>query len=240
MRFLEFPEANIRVQKAIEKGTLKPLSWGDGKETVCIMSAMVPGAKNINNCVTAGWPYWLTKMCITLFDETGDEDDAETDRQEFAYNLSLACSKTFDADEALYIVLLYLLEDYKHSAINFLERQKYDCEYELQLIKRVVSSIKNFHLRKGSEPPILYEYLHNINNHQLDTSYRKAFLACIVNCVGGVEMYFIENHQGFSDSISNLFNFLLNTAHRDKNEVRNFVEDSRKILVESIIKSQKT
>ena len=42
--------------------------WGDGLSAVCLMSALVPGARSHEDCVSAGWPEWLVMACTSLFD----------------------------------------------------------------------------------------------------------------------------------------------------------------------------
>ena len=61
------PNAAQLIEKAIPK--LMQGDWGDGEETVCMMSALVSGAKSDDECVSAGWPRWLSVLNHTLTQE---------------------------------------------------------------------------------------------------------------------------------------------------------------------------
>jgi hypothetical protein len=43
-------------------------SWGDGKETACMMSAIA--GLSIDDCVAAGWPKWLAEIGTWIFDSS--------------------------------------------------------------------------------------------------------------------------------------------------------------------------
>jgi hypothetical protein len=58
---LTIPVDTARLDAAHAAGILKQRTWGDGTQAVCMMSALVPGAKNSEACVTAGWPAWLRR-----------------------------------------------------------------------------------------------------------------------------------------------------------------------------------
>ena len=83
------------------KPILKRGRWGDGKAAVCMMSALQPGAKSDDDCVTAGWPEWLSVLNHQLFDASvgGDEDAAAF---QFALSVAEAIQVPRDYDKHLY------------------------------------------------------------------------------------------------------------------------------------------
>ena len=82
------PTAADKLRAAIEAGTLKAGSWGDGTHTVCMMSALVSGAKTPSDCVTAGWPEWLASLNVSLFDAKVGAADEGAARAGFALTVA--------------------------------------------------------------------------------------------------------------------------------------------------------
>ena len=69
-------DAPAKIRAAYDAGRLRSGSWG-GAEAVCMMSAIVTGANEVADCVTAGWPDWLAGLNVSLFDASvgaADED----------------------------------------------------------------------------------------------------------------------------------------------------------------------
>ena len=113
------------------RGKMKQGGWGDGKEAVCMMSALVPGAQSIDECVTAGWPEWMVNTCIVLYDALADTDNQLQTAVEWAYSVAEAVSKPVDYDKAYDRLLIVVLEsvqeldrhDLAQPAIDLLKRR---------------------------------------------------------------------------------------------------------------------
>lgn len=98
----------------IKAANLKPGSWG-GTQAVCMMSALVKGARSTRDCVTAGWPEWLVDINVYLFD-MGDND---LTRNQFALDVAIAIQTPRDMDKALNLFLILTLERSKaHDTAN--------------------------------------------------------------------------------------------------------------------------
>ena len=106
MTCISFPSAPDAVKDAVEADTLVADDWGDGVEAVCVMSAIVRGAQSVEDCVTAGWPEWLTRAVINLFDAKSRSGREQEDRCEFALALAIAVSRPFDHLKARDLYLL--------------------------------------------------------------------------------------------------------------------------------------
>ena len=77
--------AIILVPDALERlAAARPIlqrgSWGGGTGSLCLVAALVPGARNFGDCAT--WPDWMPMLCATLYDaKTGAPDEqAAADR----------------------------------------------------------------------------------------------------------------------------------------------------------------
>lgn len=119
---LTIPVDTARLDAAHAAGMLKQNTWGNGTNTVCMMSALVPGANSTTICVTAGWPAWLVDLNIRMF------DDAETieDAWEFAHAVAIACAGPIDYDAARDRFLISVLTEGDHSVSASLRKVK--CE----------------------------------------------------------------------------------------------------------------
>ena len=119
---LTIPVDPTRLDASHAAGMLKQRTWGDGTNTVCMMSALVPGAHSTTTCVTAGWPAWLVDLNIRMF------DDAETieDAWEFAHAVAIACAGPIDYDAARDRFLISVLTEGDHSVSASLRKVK--CE----------------------------------------------------------------------------------------------------------------
>ena len=78
-------------------------SWGDGINTLCLMSALVPYARSYKDCRNAGWPTWLISVCVCLYDAETDGADhsrkpATPDALTFADNITDALDRPIDID----------------------------------------------------------------------------------------------------------------------------------------------
>ena len=93
----------------IMAANLKSGSWG-GSEAVCMMSALVSGAKSADDCVTAGWPKWLARLNVSLFDANVGADDEDAARRQFAMDVALAVQTPRDMDKARDLFLIATLE----------------------------------------------------------------------------------------------------------------------------------
>ena len=87
--------------------------WGDGVTAVCFMRALVPWAKEEEDCMTAGWPEWLVTLCIDLFDadvlEYGGEEANDVAAIEWAESMALALSQDADYERVKHTFLDELL-----------------------------------------------------------------------------------------------------------------------------------
>lgn len=100
MALTALPDALPRIRAAIDAGILKAGNWGDGNDAVCLMSAAAPGARNTDDCVTAGWPAWLSGLNILLFDRNVGAEDEDAARFAFALAMGEAVSVPRDMDRA--------------------------------------------------------------------------------------------------------------------------------------------
>ena len=64
-------------------------TWGDGRETACLMSAIA--SPSLEGCVAQGWPQWLVEVGTWVFD-TSEYKDKIADSFEF-----IEAAKAFDA-----------------------------------------------------------------------------------------------------------------------------------------------
>jgi hypothetical protein len=130
------PQAAAKIEAA--KGKLKSGSWG-GTDSVCMMSAMVSGAKSTKDCVTAGWPKWLAELNVDLFDANvgvGDEDAA---RYQFALDVAHAVQEPRDYDKARDLFLIARLDTGEYSAIKSLAKLDGDWTRQREAVERVVA-----------------------------------------------------------------------------------------------------
>jgi hypothetical protein len=105
-REMHFPDAPEKIKAAHDAGILKSGQWGDGTHAVCMMSALVPGAATIDDCVTAGWPKWLSDLNVHLFDVDVGADDEDYARYQFSLAVATAVSVPRDYDKARDIFLI--------------------------------------------------------------------------------------------------------------------------------------
>ena len=129
MACISFPSAPDAIRHSIEAGVLKAGSWGDGTDAVCMMSAIVNGAHGIYSCVTAGWPEWLVRLNVYLFDADVWAEDEDKARAKFALDVALAVSKTFNADKARDLFLIRRLDTGEHSALKSLRLNPVDADW---------------------------------------------------------------------------------------------------------------
>lgn len=123
------PTAADKLRAAIEAGTLKAGSWGDGNDTVCMMSALVSGADSTSDCVTAGWPEWLVSLNVSLFDASVGADDEGAARAEFALSIAELVQTPRDYDRARDLFLIRRLDDGEHSALESLRLNPVDADW---------------------------------------------------------------------------------------------------------------
>jgi hypothetical protein len=123
------PTAADKLRAAIEAGTLKAGSWGDGTHTVCMMSALVSGADSTSDCVTAGWPEWLATLNVSLFDTKVGAADEDTARAEFALRVAELAQTPRDYDKARDLFLIRRLDDGEYSALKSLRLNPVDADW---------------------------------------------------------------------------------------------------------------
>lgn len=142
MTTISFPEAEARIRAAIDAGILTRLQWGDGTHTVCMMSAIVPGARSHGDCVTAGWPRWLVDLNVTLFDAQVGADDESAARQHFALDVAKAVATPRDMDRARDLFLIARLDTGEHSALATLRSLPSKWPEQIAAIERVVELLQ--------------------------------------------------------------------------------------------------
>jgi hypothetical protein len=133
------PNAVEKIKAA--KLKLQAGSWG-GTETVCMMSALVKGAECVSDCVTAGWPDWLVKMNVILFDASVGVDDEKAARYEFALAVARAVQDPRDYDKARDLFLIARLDTGEHSALKSLKKLYGDWTRQRETVERVVALLR--------------------------------------------------------------------------------------------------
>ena len=123
------PHAVEKMRAAIEAGKLRAGSWGDGTHAVCMMSALVSGAANVKHCVTAGWPEWLVKLNVSLFDASVGAADEGAARTEFALAVAEAVQTPRDYDRVRDLFLVRRLDNGDHSALKSLRLRPVDADW---------------------------------------------------------------------------------------------------------------
>ena len=107
MKTLIDPTAADKIEAAHPR--LKAGCWG-GTHTVCMMSALVRGAGGIQDCVTAGWPEWLVKLNVWMFDVYVGAECEETARYQFALDVAYAVQVPRDYNKARDLFLIATLD----------------------------------------------------------------------------------------------------------------------------------
>jgi hypothetical protein len=107
MKILIDPTAADKIKAAHPH--LRAGEWG-GTDTVCMMSALVRGAEDIQDCVTAGWPEWLAELNVSMFDANVGAECEETARYQFALDVADAVQVPRDYDKARDLFLIATLD----------------------------------------------------------------------------------------------------------------------------------
>jgi hypothetical protein len=107
MKTLIDPTAADKIEAAHPR--LQAGCWG-GTHTVCMMSALVRGAGGIQDCVTVGWPEWLVKLNVWMFDVYVGAECEETARYQFALDVAYAVQVPRDYDKARDLFLIATLD----------------------------------------------------------------------------------------------------------------------------------
>ena len=97
-------------KELLEAASLTQGTWGDGVDMVCMMSAFVPGAKSVEDCATAGWPQWMTEICIELFDAFVDVNDETQEAINWAFKIAEVIAQDIDYKNAHRRFVVGLLE----------------------------------------------------------------------------------------------------------------------------------
>jgi hypothetical protein len=131
----------------IAAAKLRSGSWG-GNDTVCMMSALVPGAQSASDCVTAGWPQWLAELNVSLFDASVGAKDETVARNDFAMAVAKAVAVPRDYARALTLFLIRRLDDGDMSALKTLRGLKGDFAQQISAVEAVVALL---HRKLGGE-----------------------------------------------------------------------------------------
>ena len=129
---VHFPDALPRLEAAIRKGTLRRGEWGDGNDVVCMMSAAEPSAAGeggADACATAGWPLWLARLNVRLFDADVGAEDEDAAAFDYARNVFQACRVSFDPDRARDLFLIRRLDTGDYSALKSLRMNPVDADW---------------------------------------------------------------------------------------------------------------
>ena len=119
--------------------------WGDGVEAVCAMSALVAGADDVSDCITAGWSDdvgadWLPGVIVRLFDEDVGADDEEVAAREWFVALHGAVQgQAIDYRAARHRFLIGVLADGQHSALATLHSLDGDGAQQIAAIEAAVA-----------------------------------------------------------------------------------------------------
>ena len=116
-------------------------SWG-GAEAVCMMSGLVAGAKSTTDCVTAGWPEWLSDLNISLFDADVGAADEHAARLKFALDVASLVSAPRDYDRARDLFLIRRLDEGDYSAIKTLRALPGDWPEQIFAVEAVVALLR--------------------------------------------------------------------------------------------------
>lgn len=108
------------IDAAEAEGRLKLVYWNNSSNYVCMMAALQPGAKSVDDCVAAGWPEWLVLLNIYLFYLNVGSDDEHSSRYEFARQVAAAIQTPLDYEKARDLFLIRRLYTGKHSIIKTL------------------------------------------------------------------------------------------------------------------------
>ena len=132
MTSIHFPDALPRLEEAIRKGTLRRGDWGDGNDVVCMMSAAEPSAAGeggADACATAGWPLWLARLNVRLFDADVGAEDEDAAAFDYARGVFQACRVSFDPDRARDLFLIRRLDTGDYSALKSLRLNPVDADW---------------------------------------------------------------------------------------------------------------
>lgn len=112
--------------------------WGNGTDAVCMMSALVKGARSDVDCVTAGWPEWLAILNPALFDSDIGAADESSAAYQFAYDVAKAIETPRDLDRARDLFLISRLDKGEHSALKTLHRLDGDFARQIAAVEAVI------------------------------------------------------------------------------------------------------
>ena len=105
------------------KPTMRRGSWA-----VCMMSVLEPGARSDADCVTAGWPEWLSILNHTLYDA-----DVGGDEEESAFQFALAVAQAIQTprnyDRARDLFLIRRLDTGEYSALKSIWANPVDADW---------------------------------------------------------------------------------------------------------------
>lgn len=136
------PDALPRIRAAIDAGILTSGTWGEGTSAVCMMSAAVPGADCPEACVTAGWPGWLARLNVDLFDARVGADDEDKARQHFALSVAEAVASPVNFDKARDLFLIRRLDTGDHSALKTLRALNGEWVQQIEAVRAVVALLR--------------------------------------------------------------------------------------------------
>ena len=121
---------------------LKRGDWGNGTDAVCMMSAMVRGARSDEDCVTAGWPEWLSTVNHVLFDANVGANDEDAAAYQFALGVAKALETPRDTDKARDMFLIARLDTGDISALKTLRSLDGDFAQQISAVETVVSLLR--------------------------------------------------------------------------------------------------
>jgi len=116
---------------------LKRRSWD-----MCMMSALVRGAKSDADCVAAGWSEWLSTVNHVLFDACVGADDEDAAAYQFALAVAKALETPRDTDKARDLFLIARLDTGEFSALKTLRSLSGDFTRQISAVEAVVSLLR--------------------------------------------------------------------------------------------------
>jgi len=169
--------------KHIDENTLIQDVWEadlNGKTHVCMMSALVPGAKIDTDCVTAGWPSWLVKQIVDRYDRISWQDIPD-----FTMSLAIAFSKNIDYDVLRDKYLIYLLNEGDYSVKDLVRRLQDNPKFRSR--PNILRDYELFAMDMISSTTEILKHRNNVSSD--DPTYKKIVDKRIVQNIEALQLY---------------------------------------------------
>lgn len=160
---------------------LKTGSWG-GIDHACMMSVLVSGAKCVEDCVTAGWPEWLVRVNVTLFDAETFDFSPTKSRYKFALDVAKSIQQPRDYDRARDLFLISRLKTGEYSAIKLISALEGDWNLQKDAIETVVKLLERRIAGENVNQKLLYDAIKQCNTAAIETKITNGG-KCVFYCV---------------------------------------------------------